>query len=100
MTDRDDWWEEKERIAAGKAPKARPELEPIHMPKNSSIPFIQAVCWFTVGFGLVFHWLWIAIPGFIGIAVTMLAHSLNYDTDYYIPVDEIKRTEAEAGRVV
>ncbi|NBD23742.1 cbb3-type cytochrome c oxidase subunit I [Paenibacillus glycinis] len=100
VTDRDDWWEEKERIAAGKAPKAKPALEPIHMPKNSSIPFIQAICWFTVGFGLVFHWLWIAIPGFIGIAATMLAHSFNYDTDYYIPVDEIKRTEAEAGRIV
>nr|WP_219836930.1 cbb3-type cytochrome c oxidase subunit I [Paenibacillus sp. R14(2021)] len=100
VTDRDDWWEEKERIAAGKAPKARPKLEPIHMPKNSPIPFIQAICWFTVGFGLVFHWLWIAIPGFIGIALTMLAHSFNYDTDYYIPVDEIKRTEAKAGRIV
>ncbi|TVY07900.1 cbb3-type cytochrome c oxidase subunit I [Paenibacillus cremeus] len=98
VTDRDDWWEEKERIAAGMAPKPKPALEPIHMPKNSAIPFIQSVCWFAVGFGFVFHWLWIAIPGLIGVAVTMLAHSFNYDTDYYIPVDEIQRTEAAARR--
>ena len=37
-----------------------------------------------------------AIPGLIGVAVCMLAHSFRYDTDYYIPVDEIQRTEAAA----
>ncbi|GIQ62939.1 hypothetical protein PACILC2_15070 [Paenibacillus cisolokensis] len=35
-----------------------------------------------------------AIPSLIGIAICMLVHSFNYDNDYYIPVDEIKRTEA------
>ena len=43
------------------------------------------------GFGFVFDWMWIAIPGFIGIARTMLVRSFKYDTDYYIPVEEIKR---------
>ncbi|SDX20789.1 cbb3-type cytochrome c oxidase subunit I [Paenibacillus sp. CF384] len=100
VSDRDEFWEEKERIAAGQAPKAAPPLEPIHMPRNSAIPFIQSIFWFMVGFGLVFHWLWIAIPGFVGIAATMFAHSFNYKTDYYIPVDEIKRTEAAARGTV
>jgi len=100
VTDVDDWWEEKERIKAGKKPKEKPPLEPIHYPKNSAIPFIQSAFWFMAGFGLVFHWLWIAIPGFIGVAVTMFWHSFNYDTDYDIPVDEIERTEAAARRSV
>jgi cytochrome aa3-600 menaquinol oxidase subunit I len=96
-----DWfWEEKQRIAQGLPPSPRPKLEPIHMPKNSGIPFIMSAFWFVAGFGLVFDWLWMAIPGFIGIVVCMLAHSFNYKTDYYIPVDEIKRTEAAAGRGV
>lgn len=100
VNERDPFWEEKQRIARGQAPKLQPPLEPIHMPKNSGNPIIQSVFWFIAGFGFVFGWMWMAIPGLIGVAVTMLAHSFNYDTDYYIPVDEIKRTEDAARGVV
>ncbi|MCC3375129.1 cbb3-type cytochrome c oxidase subunit I [Cohnella sp. REN36] len=100
VRERDDWWATKERKAQGLPEEPRAPLEPIHMPKNSGIPIIMSACWFVAGFGLVFDWLWLAIPGFIGIAASMLAHSFNYNTDYYIPVDEIERTEAAAGRVV
>ncbi|GIO12869.1 cytochrome ubiquinol oxidase subunit I [Cohnella xylanilytica] len=96
----DDWWEKKQKLASGGAPEPKPALEPIHMPKNSGIPIIKATFWFIAGFGFVFDWMWMAIPGLIGVAACMLAHSFNYDTDYYIPVDEIKRTEAAAGRGV
>ncbi|MGO4541466.1 cbb3-type cytochrome c oxidase subunit I [Paenibacillus sp. 2TAB19] len=90
----DDWWETKQRRAAGEPEPALAPLEPIHMPKNTGIPFIMSVCWFVLGFGLVWDWLWMAIPGFIGIVACLLARSFTYDTDYYIPVDEIERTEA------
>lgn len=96
----DDWWEEKQRLASGGKPRPKPALEPIHMPKNSGMPFIKATFWFIAGFGFVFDWMWMAIPGLIGVAACMLAHSFNYDTDYYIPVDEIERTEAAARRGV
>jgi cytochrome aa3-600 menaquinol oxidase subunit 1 len=76
------------------------DLKPIHMPKNSGIPFIMSVFWFIAGFGLTFHWVWMAIFGLIGVAGCMLARSFQYDSDYYIPVDEIKSTEASLGRVV
>jgi cytochrome aa3-600 menaquinol oxidase subunit 1 len=100
ISEKDYWWEEKLRLAAGGAPKAVPPFEPIHMPKNSGIPFIMSSFWFMVGFGFVFHWLWLAIPGLVGVAACMLYHSFNYNTDYYISVDEIKRTEAATRRVV
>lgn len=90
----DDWWEQKQKRAQGIPPKPEPPLEPIHMPKNSGIPFIKSICWFVAGFGFVWGWMWMAIPGLIGVAICMLARSFQYDTDYYIPVDEIKRTEA------
>ncbi|CAI6081743.1 cbb3-type cytochrome c oxidase subunit I [Cohnella sp. JJ-181] len=96
---RDDWWRRKELAAQG-IQDPPPKYEPIHMPKNSGTPIVMSVFWFILGFGFVFDWLWLIIPGAIGIAGTMLYHSFNYDTDYYVTVDEIKKTEAKAGRVV
>jgi cytochrome aa3-600 menaquinol oxidase subunit 1 len=64
------------------------------MPKNSSIPFIMSALWFFAGFGFVFDWMWLTIPALIGVAISMIARSFSYDTDYYIPADEVKRTEA------
>lgn len=90
----DDWWETKERRAKGIPDDPQPALEPIHMPKNSAIPVIMSVCWFIAGFGFVFSWWWFYIPGMIGVALCLIARSFSYDTDYYIPVDEIERTEA------
>ncbi|EFM09203.1 cytochrome c oxidase subunit I [Paenibacillus curdlanolyticus YK9] len=96
VKDVDDWWETKQKLAKGEKLPAKPPLEPIHMPKNSAIPFIMSVCWFGAGFGFVWDWLWMAIPSMVGVAICMLARSFSYDTDYYIPVDEIKRTEEAA----
>ncbi len=64
VTSQDEWWEEKQRIASGEPAKPLAPLEPIHMPKNSSIPFIMSFCWFIAGFGFVWDWLWMAIPGY------------------------------------
>lgn len=92
--DVDDWWEKKQKLAQGMKPEPTAPLEPIHMPKNSAIPFIKSTLWFFAGFGFVWGWLWLAIPAMIGVLICMLARSFSYDTDYYIPVDEIKQTEA------
>ncbi|QNK57527.1 cbb3-type cytochrome c oxidase subunit I [Paenibacillus sp. PAMC21692] len=102
VTSQDDFWEKKQRklrgekdapevIAAEQAP-----LEPIHMPKNSGIPFIMSLSWFVAGFGFVWDWKWMIFVGMGGVIACMLARSFTYDTDYYIPVDEVQRTEAAA----
>ncbi|WP_135553548.1 cbb3-type cytochrome c oxidase subunit I [Paenibacillus cymbidii] len=96
VSERDPWWEEKLRREQGLPAAPKPPIEPIHMPKNSPIPFIKSFFWFVAGFGFVFDWLWIAIPGMIGVVVCMLVHSFTYNNDYYIPVDEVERTEAAA----
>lgn len=96
VTHQDEWWDRKER---GERVKTTPrKLEPIHMPKNSGVPIIMSGCWFVAGFGFVFHWTWFIVAGLVGVAISMLVHSFNYDTDYYIPIDEIERTEAEARK--
>ncbi|NEW06583.1 cytochrome ubiquinol oxidase subunit I [Paenibacillus sp. SYP-B3998] len=92
--DTDAWWEQKQQHGPKGVKHPASAYEPIHMPKNSAIPFIMSMLWFFAGFGFVWNWLWLAIPAMIGVAICMVARSFSYDTDYYIPVDEVKRTEA------
>lgn len=76
-------------------PLAKGKYEPIHMPNNSGQPFILGVAFFIWGFFMVFSW-W--IPSIIaGVAIlAILAHrSFVKDHGYYIPVEEIERTENE-----
>jgi cytochrome aa3-600 menaquinol oxidase subunit 1 len=90
---RDAWWQKKEEM---RKPDYKPEpvkYEPIHMPKNTGIPFIMACFFFIAGFGFTFEWFWMGIIGLMGVAVTLFVRSFQYDTDYYIPVEEIERTE-------
>lgn len=94
VSSQDEWWEEKQRRARGEQSPVPPKLEPIHMPRNSGIPFVMSMFWFTAGFGFVFDWVWMTVAGLAGVAVCMLVHSFNYNTGYYIPVEEITRTEA------
>ncbi|GFN32823.1 cbb3-type cytochrome c oxidase subunit I [Paenibacillus xylaniclasticus] len=95
--DVDDWWETKQKLARGEKLPPKPALQPIHMPKNSAIPFIMSIFWFGAGFGFVWDWTWMVIPSLVGVAVCMIARSFTYDDDYYIPVDEIERTEKAAA---
>jgi len=98
VTSRDAWWETKEEERRGEYKKPDEPLQPIHMPKNSGRPLILSACFFVLGFGLVFNWYVLAIFGFLGVLASLLLRSLEYDTDYYIPVDEVKDTEAVFGR--
>ncbi|WP_047153281.1 cytochrome aa3 quinol oxidase subunit I [Aneurinibacillus tyrosinisolvens] len=96
----DAWWlMKKERQNQGNK-KEKVQYAPIHMPKNSGIPFVMAVFWFIAGFGFTFTWTWMGVIGLLGVFGCLFARSFSYDTDYYIPVDEIERTEASVGRVV
>ena len=91
----DEWWRIKNeedfdpqaRIVDEKA------LQPIHMPRNSGVPFLMGFSFFLGGFGTVFNWYVLTIIGGIGILFCLLARSLQEKIDYFVPVDEIKRTE-------
>jgi len=79
-----------------------PKLEPlraIHMPNSSGRPFMMSVFFFIGGFGLIFSWFPMAFFGLAGILLTLLLRSFEYNTDHYISVDEVRRTEAAAGRL-
>jgi cytochrome aa3-600 menaquinol oxidase subunit 1 len=96
----DAWWTMKQEMKREAQVQVDPAaIKPIHMPKNSGRPFILSVFFFIAGFGLTFNWIWMGVFGLAGVAICLLLRSFEYDTDYYIPVDEVKRTEAALGRL-
>ncbi|MDQ6598317.1 cytochrome ubiquinol oxidase subunit I [Bacillus salipaludis] len=90
---KDAWWYQKEEMKKEGYKPEPVKYEPIHMPKNTGIPFIMSCFFFIAGFGFTFDWIWMGVIGLIGVAITLFTRSFQYDTDYYIPVEEIERTE-------
>ncbi|CAM3991450.1 cbb3-type cytochrome c oxidase subunit I [Alicyclobacillus pomorum] len=97
---RDAWWMAKQGQLDKNAflPK-KSDIKPIHMPKNSGRPFILSICFFIIGIGLVFGVVPFDVIGGLGVAFCMFRRSFEYDTDYYIPVDEVIHTESALGRL-
>ncbi len=73
------------------------DIEKIHMPNNSGVPFIMGVIFFIAGFSFVFA-LWVpAVIALIGIFACMVLRSFEKDDGRYISVEEIKATESTYG---
>ncbi|KGJ09090.1 cytochrome o ubiquinol oxidase subunit I (plasmid) [Paracoccus versutus] len=85
----DSWWEMKQQGAT------RPTggYMPIHMPKNTGTGVILAALATVCGMALVWYVWWLAAASFLGIVAVSIAHTFNYNRDYYIPVSEIEATE-------
>jgi cytochrome aa3-600 menaquinol oxidase subunit 1 len=94
----DSWYETKQDMKAGKPVPKPDHYEAIHMPKDSAIPFIFAAFFFVAGFGFTFNWVWLGIIGMIGVVCCLIARSFQYDVDYYIPAEDVERTETALGR--
>jgi cytochrome o ubiquinol oxidase subunit 1 len=81
---------------------ARPKtgFMPIHMPKNTAAGFIIALFSFVVGFGLIWQMWLVAIAAFVAMMVAIIVHTFNYKRDYYIPVEQVIRTENDRTRLL
>ncbi|MGF2615268.1 cytochrome aa3 quinol oxidase subunit I [Rossellomorea vietnamensis] len=69
------------------------EIQKIHMPSNSGLPFIMCVFFGIAGFFLVFEWQIATIIASLGIIAGLIYRSFDYNDGYYVPVDEIKEVE-------
>ncbi|RQP05092.1 MAG: cytochrome o ubiquinol oxidase subunit I [Paracoccus sp. BP8] len=85
----DSWWEMKQQGAA----RPTAGFMPIHMPKNTGTGVILAALATICGMALVWYVWWLAAASFLGIIAVGIAHTFNYDRDYYIPASEIEATE-------
>ncbi|SFJ87449.1 cytochrome aa3-600 menaquinol oxidase subunit 1 [Halobacillus dabanensis] len=80
----------------GKTTFEESKVKPIHMPSYTGQPFIMMAFLGLASFGLVFEWMYVAVFGLLGGVVMMIRRSFDYDDGYYVPVEEIKRTEKKA----
>ncbi len=99
VQERDEWWYMKEQGKSLVDLNKSKEFKPIHMPKNSAKPFMLSLFFFISGFGFVFNWHIMGFVGLLGVLVTLWLRSQDQHTDYYIPVEEVKETEASYGRL-
>jgi cytochrome o ubiquinol oxidase subunit 1 len=72
----------------------------IHMPKNTAAGFIIAALSAGVGFALIWQMWLVAGLGFAAMLAAIITHTFNYKRDYYIPVDEVVRTENARTRLL
>ncbi|RUP18709.1 cytochrome o ubiquinol oxidase subunit I, partial [Methylobacterium sp.] len=92
--DSDAWWDMKNRGFD----RPLKGYKPIHMPKNTAAGAILAALNFIFGLAMVWYVWWLAILSFVAIFVVAIAHTFNYNRDYYIPADVVSRTEGQRTR--
>jgi cytochrome o ubiquinol oxidase subunit 1 len=70
----------------------------IHMPKNTAAGFVIAGLSAATGFALVWQMWIMAAIAFVATVAAAIIHTFNYQRDYYIPAEDVVRTEAERTR--
>ncbi len=73
---------------------------PIHMPKNTAAGFVIAALSGVVGFALIWHMWLVAGLAFVTMLTAIVIHTFNYTRDYFIPANEVVRTETDRTRLL
>ena len=88
--DLDAWYDMKargyERPAGG--------FRPVHMPRNTGAGVILSALALAMGFGMIWYMWWLAALSFAGLLVVAIAHTFNYNRDYFIPAEEVATIES------
>jgi len=72
----------------------------IHMPKNTAAGFIISALSAVLGFAMIWQ-MWLPAAGaFIAMMAAIIVHTFNYKRDYYIPAEEVVRTEEAHTRLL
>ncbi|RBA24332.1 cytochrome o ubiquinol oxidase subunit I [Herminiimonas fonticola] len=72
----------------------------IHMPKNTAAGFIISALSAAIGFCLIWHmWLGAGVV-FVTMMAAIIIHTFNYKRDFYIPAEEVTRTEEARTRLL
>jgi cytochrome o ubiquinol oxidase subunit 1 len=72
----------------------------IHMPKNTAAGFTISMLCVVVGFALVWHMWLVAGLAFAVTLLVIIKHTFNYKRDFYIPADQVTRTEDARTRLL
>jgi cytochrome o ubiquinol oxidase subunit 1 len=72
----------------------------IHMPKNTWAGPVIPLLSFVMAFGIIWH-MWLVVGVFfVAMLAAIIYHTFNYKRDYYIPADEVTRTEDARTRML
>jgi cytochrome o ubiquinol oxidase subunit 1 len=85
----DAWWDMKRRGYA----RPLEGFRPIHMPKNTATGVILGGISLAFGFAMVWYIWWLALASFIAMLAFAIAHTFNYDRDFYISASDVVRIE-------
>ncbi len=88
VTSPDAFWEMKKR--GWKPPK---HYKNLLLPKNTGMGLYISGFAFIFGFAIVWHILWLAVLGLIGVIACVIRQSFNEETEYVLTAAEVKRIE-------
>lgn len=91
---RDAYWEAKNKGIA----LFSKDYKDIYLPKNTGMGVFIAGFSFLLGFGLVWHIWWLAGIAAVGVILCIIIRSLDEDTEYVIPKNEVKQMDAAYQR--
>ena len=94
--DLDAWWDMKKH--GYKRPVSG--FKAIHMPKNTGTGVILAGLSVAFSFAVIWHMWWLVILSSIAILAVSIAHTFNYNRDFYIPAEEVSKTEGERTKLL
>ncbi|WP_269619658.1 cytochrome o ubiquinol oxidase subunit I [Zhongshania sp. BJYM1] len=89
--DNDAWWQMK----ANGFVRPSTGFMPIHMPKNTAAGIVVAGISAVFGFAMIWHMWLLGGLSFAALLIAIIVHTFNYKRDYYIPVEEVEKVEAE-----
>ncbi|MDI1353251.1 MAG: cytochrome o ubiquinol oxidase subunit I, partial [bacterium] len=94
VTDIDDFWRQKQKkLNHPEQPQERKPYEDIHMPKNTAAGLVISIFAFVFSFAMVWHIWWLSVLGLIGVLISLIMRSFNYNTDYYLSAREVEAIE-------
>lgn len=99
--DRDAFWDAKAKGLSRQEASSRSaglEYEDIEMPKNTAMGIYISGFAFLIGFGFVWHIVWLILAGFAGAIACVIIRSLDEETEYVIPAAEVARIEARTRK--
>jgi cytochrome o ubiquinol oxidase subunit I len=102
VAERDTYWSGKQRARTAQGEPTRTRTyEPIDVPKNSPIGFVNAFFSVVIGFAMIWHIWWMAGAGLLGAFVAILVFAFRAEEEVEIPAALIasfeRRHHAEAA---
>jgi len=93
IQERDQFWVDKLEGAT-----VKPVYETIELPKNSGLGVIIAGFAFLFGFAAVWHIMWLAGIGLVGVIITILVRANDETTEYTLSAAEVKQLDTAYQR--